>query len=119
MMEQLKNECLVDLLAQDMNEKNCIDSHNKNLQQGRKISDTSTGLLKNMTAVTKSNTEAYVPSSKYDSRSTIEKVFESQGGGEYQRGVDIFETQFDHQLTSLGQESDNMKMDNATFLKIS
>ena len=31
MMEQLKNECLVDLLAQDMNEKNCIDSHNKNL----------------------------------------------------------------------------------------
>ena len=45
-----------------------------------------------MTAVTKSNTEAYVPSSKYDSRSTIEKVFESQGGGEYQRGVDIFET---------------------------
>lgn len=52
-----------------------------------------------------------------DTRSVFDRF--SDKDNNYKRHVEIFEAQYDNQLTSLNTASDNLKMDNATFINLS
>lgn len=58
----------------------------------------------------------YTAAKVEDNRSPIDRVFDKNG--DYKRGVELFEAQFDNQLTTMNSTSDSLKMDNATFIKI-
>lgn len=75
-MSILRNECLVDIIAQEINEKGCFKSHMVQIGATNQQNDQTIGLLKNQ-PTQQENFDNYKAASKLDQRTTIEKVFDA------------------------------------------
>lgn len=107
-LSKLRNEAFVAFMCHEMNKRR-ISLRDNDIYVKRSSMQ---GLLKD---VTPSSISGQMQPT--DTRSVFDRF--SDKNNDYKRLIDIFEEQNDNQLTSLNTTSDNLKMDNATFINVS